>query len=187
VVPTTTESGERLTTEGVVIGTPGYIPPEQAIAAPLHPRGDIYALACVGWYLLTGQEIYARATEEEILRAHVMEPIPSLRNKVNGWLPAELEELLVRCLAKEPDERPDARNLAKALSRIEIPAEQAWTEDMAQLWWEKLSASPAASGAVTVENGGRVLVPARATTQQAQTSAERNAPTIEARPSSRNL
>ncbi len=186
-IPASTESGERLTTEGVVIGTPGYIPPEQAIAAPLHPRGDIYALACVGWYLLTGQEIYARATEEEILRAHVMEPIPTLRDKVKGWLPRELEELLFRCLAKEPDERPDARSLAKALARIEIPAEHAWTDDLAQAWWATLSASPAASGAVTVNDGGHVLVAARATTQSAPTSAERTAVTIQSRPSSRNL
>jgi len=190
-IPTlSNESGERLTTEGVVIGTPGYIPPEQAIAAPLHPRGDIYALACVAWYLLTGTEIYARSTEEEILRAHVLEKIPTLHDKVRGWLPTDLEKLLYQCLAKEPDERPDARTLARALAKIEVPAEHAWTEDMAQTWWESLTAPPPATGSVaaaTVPDGGRMLVPARATTQASPGAEQRDARTIEARPSSRNI
>jgi len=191
------ESGERLTTEGVVIGTPGYIPPEQAVAAPLHPLGDVYALACVAWFLLTGNELYPRATEEEILRAHVLEPIPPLRSKVRGWLPEELESILYRCLAKEPDQRPDARALSKVLSAIEIPPEHAWTEDMAQRWWAALTTAPSSASSVamtvagakvaaaTVPDGGRVLVPQRATTQQAPSSEQPR--TIEARPSSRNI
>ncbi len=189
-IPRTNESGERLTTEGVVIGTPGYIPPEQAIAAPLDPRGDIYALACVAWYLLTGTEIYSRATEEEILRAHVLEPIPPLRERMRGWLPYELEQLLFQCLGKRPEERPDARRLAKALAHISIPPEYAWTEDKAQSWWASLqaAAAPASAGAATKVEHGRMVVAARATTVGAATKVDKEPQrTIEARPSSRNL
>jgi serine/threonine protein kinase len=185
-VPTSTESGERLTMEGVVVGTPGYIPPEQAIAAPLDPRGDVYALACVAWYLLVGTEIFVRATEDEILRAHVSEPVPALRDNVRGWLPEELEQLLVRCLAKEPHDRPDARTLAKALAAIPVPAAYAWTEERAQVWWSSLDlgATPAAPTDTTVP--GRVLVPARATSAAAPSPNQADARTIEARPPSRN-
>jgi serine/threonine-protein kinase len=188
------ESGERLTREGVVIGTPGYIPPEQAIAGPLDPRGDIYALACVAWYLLTGSEIYPRGSEEDVLRAHVLEPVPNLRQRVQGWLPVELEQLLYQCLAKEHEQRPDARALNKALIAIPIPPEYAWTVEKAERWWAMLQASPSTSSKETLPEAGRMLVPARATTQTPHqgTRGAKPAPggearTIEARRSSRNL
>jgi tRNA A-37 threonylcarbamoyl transferase component Bud32 len=188
--PMLSESGERLTTEGVVIGTPGFIPPEQAIAAPLDPRGDVYALACVAWYLLTGAEIYPRGTEEEVLRAHVLEPIPTLDDKVRGWMPIELEKLIVRCLAKEPGQRPDARTLARELDAIVIPDEHAWTEGRAQAWWASLTqkAKVATADAITQpERAERMLVPARDATKVETPRVGGEARTIEARPSSRNI
>jgi serine/threonine protein kinase len=182
------ESGPRLTTEGVVIGTPGYIPPEQAVAAPLDPRGDLYALGCVAWYLLTGQEVYARTSEEEVLRAHVYEPIPNLRDKVQGrWLPVELERLITQCLAKKPKERPaDARSLARALAAIQIPMDEAWTDVEAQLWWSKLTRTRQAADVATE----RLLVPQRDATQADATApghAKQDARTIEARRSARTI
>jgi serine/threonine protein kinase len=156
-----TDSGDRLTSEGAVVGTPGYIPPEQAVAAPLDARGDLYALGCVAWYLLTGNEVYPRKTEEEVLRAHVYDELPSLREHVRGWLPVELERLIVRCLAKRPEQRPpDARTLARALSAIEVPPEHAWTDTEAQLWWSKLTVTRSGEHVETE----RLLVPQRVTT-----------------------
>jgi serine/threonine protein kinase len=178
------ESGPRLTTEGVVIGTPGYIPPEQAVGAPLDARGDLYALGCVAWFLLTGTEVYARKTEDEVIRAHVYDQIPNLRERVQGWLPVELERLIVQCLAKRPGDRPnDARTLARALSAIQIPLEHAWTEVEAQLWWSKHQRTRQ-SAAV---EGERLLVPQRATTQVDDHAAPPDARTIEARRSARTL
>jgi serine/threonine protein kinase len=182
-----TDSGERLTSEGAVIGTPGYIPPEQALAASIDPRGDLYALGCVAWYLLVGAEVYPRTSEDEVLRAHVYDPIPSLRERVRGWLPIELERLIVQCLAKKPEERPpDARTLARALSAIEIPDEHAWTETEAQLWWSQLKLTRQKAEA----EGERLLVPQRATTTTSIDSPNVSAPdarTVEARPSGRTL
>ncbi|HET9992848.1 MAG TPA: serine/threonine-protein kinase, partial [Kofleriaceae bacterium] len=132
-------TGERLTVEGSVIGTPGYIPPEQAVGAQLDARGDLYALGCVAWWLLTGAEVYPNVSGDDLIRTHVTEPIPELR--VRGWLPAELERLVVQCLAKEPARRPhDARALADALLAIVIPPEHAWTKAMATAWWQALKA-----------------------------------------------
>ncbi|HEX5060563.1 MAG TPA: serine/threonine-protein kinase, partial [Kofleriaceae bacterium] len=180
------ESGPRLTTEGVVIGTPGYIPPEQAVGAPLDPRGDLYALGCVAWFLLTGSEIYARTSEDEVLRAHVYDAIPNLREKVQGWLPVELERLITQCLAKQPQQRPeDARTLARMLNAIEIPMEHAWTDVEAQLWWSKHSRTKQVE-AVEAE---RLLVPNRAatTTNIDEHRAGSDARTIDARKSARTV
>jgi serine/threonine protein kinase len=164
-------TGERLTVEGSVIGTPGYIPPEQAVGAPLDARGDLYALGCVAWWLLTGSEVYPNVSGDDLIRMHVTEPIPELR--VRGWLPIALELLVVQCLAKEPARRPqDARALADALLAIEIPAEHAWTKAMATAWWKNLKAGShstpeaktvdAIAGAKSAEDGtvvGKLAAP----------------------------
>ncbi|HEX7703691.1 MAG TPA: protein kinase [Kofleriaceae bacterium] len=151
--PGTTGQTDRLTVEGSVIGTPGYIPPEQAVGAPLDARGDLYALGCVAWWLLTGGEVYPGVANDDLIRTHVNEPIPDLRAVVRSWLPAELEQLIVQCLAKRPEDRPhDARALAEALTAIAIPAEHAWSKPMAIAWWKNLHvAATSVPEAVTMD------------------------------------
>lgn len=156
--PATGQSGERLTSEGVVIGTPGYIPPEQAVGARLDARGDLYALGCVAWWLLVGEEVFPRASGDDALQAHIHEPIPMLRDKVHTWLPRELEDVIVSCLAKNPNDRPaSARHLAKALQAIEVPPEHAWTKDQAVAWWESLTPG-ATSAPETPTVAGNVVI-----------------------------
>jgi serine/threonine protein kinase len=134
---TATPSG-RLTQAGAVVGTPGYIAPEAAFASAIDARADIYALACVAWWLLTRTEVYTRGDEDEVIRAHALDPVPALRPLVAGWLPRELEELILRCLAKSPQERPaDTRALLRELRAIPIPPEHAWTDEAARAWWAK--------------------------------------------------
>ena len=131
----TTPSG-RLTAAGSVVGTPGYIAPEQAVGEAVDARADLYALGCVAWWLLAGNEIYPRPDEESAMRSHALEPIPELRPRVRGWLPIGREVLVVALLAKRPEDRPrDARAVIEALRAIEIPAHEAWTEVRAQAWW----------------------------------------------------
>ena len=147
---TTTGTGERLTAVGVVVGTPGYIPPEQAIGEKLDARGDLYALGCVAWFLLTGAEVFPGTDGDEVIHMHVTQPTPSLRDKVHGWLPPELEDLIVSCLAKQPRSRPpDARALAEALYAIDIPPEHAWTRRHASAWWASLRPAATASPDMT--------------------------------------
>lgn len=196
-------TGERLTMVGTVIGTPGYIAPEQAVGAALDSRGDLYALGCVAWWLLTGVEVFPRATEDEVIHAHVKDPVPDLRALVRGWLPPELEQLILKCLEKKPHNRPDdARSLAEALFEIEIPAEHAWTRQKKIAWWNSLDTSarstpdastapagvavqppapkaPADAGTVVMS---RVLVPKR----DEQPKASSNARTIDVRPPGRD-
>jgi serine/threonine protein kinase len=132
-------TGERLTELGSVVGTPGYIPPEQATGGSLDARGDLYALGCVAWWLLAGAEVYPDASGDDLIRIHVNDPVPDLRAAVRGWLPSELETLVTSCLAKRPEDRPhDARALANMLGAIAIPDEHAWTRVKAIAWWQSL-------------------------------------------------
>jgi serine/threonine protein kinase len=150
----------RLTQAGAVVGTPGYIPPEMAFGSPIDARADIYALACVAWWLLTGREVYTRTNEDDVIAAHAHDPVPALRPLVRGWLPDELEAVILRCLAKRPQERPDdARRLLDELRAIRIPDEHAWTDERAHAWWAQHRA--ASGGDAAPAAAERVLVPQR--------------------------
>ena len=130
-----TPSG-RLTAAGSVVGTPGYIAPEQAVGVAVDARADLYALGCVAWWLLAGNEVFPRPDEDAAIRSHALEPIPDLRARVRGWLPVGLETLVVALLAKRPEDRPaSARAVIEALRAIDVPTEHAWTETRAQMWW----------------------------------------------------
>ncbi len=125
-----------LRAEGLV-GTPTYMAPE-TIQAPhsADPRVDVYALASVGYLLMTGSTVFEAPSAVKMMVAQLEEmPVPpSLR--VRDGVPAELEALVLRCLEKDPDKRPaDGNELRVALleARLELPA---WTESDARRWWE---------------------------------------------------
>ena len=149
----------RLTQLGAMLGTPGFMAPEQIIGTPLDGRADIYALGCVAWWLLTSAEVFSRAGGEgKLHRQHMYENPPPLRPLVRGWLPDELEAVILSCLAKDANERPpDARTLAALLRAIPIPAEHAWTRDAAVAWWKKWQAPAPAPALPSGEV--QVLVP----------------------------
>ena len=129
----------KLTRMGAMLGTPGFMAPEQIMGMQLDGRADIYALGCCAWWLLAGGEVFdRRGADAKILHDHIHAPLPSLRARVRGWCPAELEEVIAACLAKEIDRRPaSARELADRLRAIEIPPEHAWTPAHAQAWWSR--------------------------------------------------
>jgi serine/threonine protein kinase len=131
------EATGKLTQLGAMLGTPGFMAPEQILGMPLDARADLYALGCCAWWLLTGREVFEReAAEARILHKHIHDPVPGLAARMPGWCPAALEAALVACLAKEPADRPrDARALAQMLRAIAIPDELAWTADHALAWW----------------------------------------------------
>ena len=153
----------KLTQAGAVVGTPGYIPPEQVTGTGGDARSDLYALGCVAWWLLTASEVFARPDEESAIRSHVSDPVPELRPRVKGWLPAELEAIVIRLLAKDPQDRPtDARELSAALRSIPIPAEHAWTDARAQAWWFAHRPRPMITAESTPLGMERLLVPQNA-------------------------
>ncbi|HEY3804970.1 MAG TPA: protein kinase [Kofleriaceae bacterium] len=154
-------SGPRLTAAGSLVGTPGYIAPEQAYGQAIDARADLYALGCVAWWLLAGNEVFPRDDDDAAIRSHAQEPVPALRPRVAGWLPAALEELVLACLAKDPAKRPhDARAMIAALRAIEIPAMHAWSDDRAGAWWTAHLPTPAAAPST---DNARTILPVRST------------------------
>jgi serine/threonine-protein kinase len=97
--------GERLSTSGLVVGTPAYMSPEQASATPdLDHRSDIYALACLLYEMLAGEPPFTGRTAQAIMARQVRERPPSLR-VVRPDVPQRVEDAIHRALAKRPEER----------------------------------------------------------------------------------
>jgi serine/threonine-protein kinase len=92
------------TEAGTVVGTAGYLAPEQARGERATPASDLYALAVVAFELLTGKRPFERESSTAEAMAHVSAPIPPASDS-NPQLPRELDDVLARGLAKEPEHR----------------------------------------------------------------------------------
>jgi serine/threonine-protein kinase len=128
----------RLTAPDHLAGTPSYMAPEAVFGtAPLDHRADIYALGCVGYWLLTGQMVFDAPTPVGILFQHAQDvPVPPSRRCELPIGPA-LEQVILDCLAKHPDQRPQsALDLARRL-RATLPPEELWTAERAERWWRR--------------------------------------------------
>ena len=125
----------EVTSANVLVGTPLYMSPE-AIGgdAALDGRSDLYALAAVGYFLLTGTPVFSAKSLVEVFahHLHTRPDPPSVRT--GDQIPEDLERLILRCLAKRPEERyDDARALQHAL---DLCAERSpWDGDLALQWW----------------------------------------------------
>ncbi len=97
---------ERISTtrDGIVKGKLSYMAPEQPDDLPVDRRADIFSAATVLWECLTGQRLFPGRTDREVLQALLHRPIPHARDVVPG-LPASLDEVLARGLARDADAR----------------------------------------------------------------------------------
>jgi hypothetical protein len=130
----------RLTQEGLVVGTPEYLAPEQAIGGTVDARGDLYALGGVGYFLLTGRPPFVRDNAVQLLLAHAHEP-PQPPRSLRREVPVDLEAVILRCLAKKPEDRPaDAAEVERALAACACAAD--WDETRAAWWWEAVAVTP---------------------------------------------
>ncbi len=138
------DDGAVLTMQGALSGTPAYMAPEQAskLETEIDGRADMYALALVGWYLLTGRDLFGRDTQMATLLAQAQDAPPSLQEDAELEVPQALEDLLRACLAKDPADRPasmaDLVTRLRELQVITDPQGDAWPEDACRAWWEKI-------------------------------------------------
>jgi serine/threonine-protein kinase len=123
-----------LTRQHAAAGTPAFMAPETALGeADVDARADIYAVGCLAYWLLTGAFVF-EGSEVQVAVAHVgAEPRrPSAR--IAREIPAELEDLVLACLAKDRNRRPaSAEELAKLLAALPLP--DVWDSEIAAAWW----------------------------------------------------
>jgi YVTN family beta-propeller protein len=100
----TQSASDRGPADGQLMGTIDYVAPEQIRGDPLDGRADQYALGCLLYECLTGKPPFAGSSDVATIFAHLEEPAPP-PSTVRPELPAELDAVLARALAKEPDER----------------------------------------------------------------------------------
>lgn len=112
-----------LTQEGAVLGTPGYMAPEQAFGGVVDERADVYAAGAILFELFAGRPVYVEEDPASVLRAHALEPVPSLASaRADLRVRPELDALVQKALAKEPVGRfRDGRTMAEALAGIRRP------------------------------------------------------------------
>ena len=130
------ESGRPLTVAGVIAGTPGYMAPEMGLGNPdVDWRVDIYALGCVGYWLLTGKPVFdSGASPMQILMDHIQKSPAPPSERTTGSIPPALDLVLLQCLSKDPNTRPQTmQELAEALTRV--PLATPWSEERARRWW----------------------------------------------------
>jgi serine/threonine protein kinase len=105
------EKGEALTQVGLFMGSPKYMSPEQIRGEAVDGRVDIYALGVIIYEMLTGKVPYDSPNSVNILMAHVHEQIPSLHElNPHVRVPAALEQIVRKCMAKNPDDRYASMN-----------------------------------------------------------------------------
>jgi hypothetical protein len=128
-----------------ILGTPAYMAPERIE----HPdsadiRSDVYALGAVGFFALTGKPPFEGESDLALAYRVVNLPAPAVSSAAPTQVPAELERLIARCLAKLPGDRPkSADEVAAELDRLLVY--MPWTNLQARAWWEACAAQKAAA------------------------------------------
>jgi len=131
-------------------GTPAYMAPEIILGeADVDRRADVYSLGCVAYYLLTGELVFEADSPMKMLMQHVQAiPVPP-SERTELPIPPELDAIVLACLEKDPDKRPQ-----NAAELLEIACEchtcEGWSQTAAKAWWERHL--PELTGPLTIED-----------------------------------
>lgn len=123
---------------GVLLGTPRYMAPEAFASSHSGPRADIYSLGCVAYYLLCGREPFSAKTDAGLAMLHLTANPDPLIGRGKGDLTLAFERIVLRCLAKAPEDRfASAAQLLRALNELDLPT---WTQANAAAFWAEVAA-----------------------------------------------
>jgi serine/threonine-protein kinase len=129
------DDATQITAEGVLTGTPAYMPPERVLGGNADERSDLYSLGCVAYWMLTGRTVFTG--EPMAVMIHHARTVPQAPSAVAGRpIPERLEQIVMACLEKTPDKRPaSAVELWRQLG--EVPLATPWTLERAESWWRE--------------------------------------------------
>jgi serine/threonine-protein kinase len=136
------DSPAAVTGQDVVLGTPLYISPEALKGAALvDARSDIYSLGAVAYYMLTAEPVFPGTSALEVCAKHMHSaPVPP-SERLGRTVPADLEAIVLRCLAKSSTDRyPTAADLERALAACAAASE--WSAERARAWWHQRGGAP---------------------------------------------
>ena len=121
--------------EGMVRGSPHWMPPELVLQHGASPRSDLYGVGCIAYWLLTGGYVFDGDDWQEQVAAHVhLEPTP-VSVRAQRPVPEDLNAIVMQLLRKDPAARPaHAADLRRALESIELPQ---WTQEEAAHCWRE--------------------------------------------------
>ena len=129
------DSSPTLTGKHVYPGTPLYMSPEQVLSPEkIGPQSDVYQIGAVGYFLITGEPVFAGKDVEHLFTQHAwVDPrYPSARS--NRAIARDFETLIMQCLQKEEEERPNGMStLIEALGSLEDAGD--WDRHKASDWW----------------------------------------------------
>ena len=111
--------GAAITMTGMVMGTPLYMPPEQAAGGSIDLRVDVYAAGCIFFEMLSGRLPYLGDNQMDLLKAHLQAPVPSLAEALGKHVVPELQAIFETAMAKKPDQRyPTASAMLGAVENL---------------------------------------------------------------------
>jgi len=110
--------GTRITKRGMIVGTPAYLPPEQALGKDSDQRSDLYSLGATLYHMATGRPPFPGDDPVKVIFSHIND-IPMKPSRINPDIDVELERVILKLLKKDPDERyQSAEALKEALQSI---------------------------------------------------------------------
>ncbi len=156
------EAGAGLTQTGLVIGTPHYMSPEQALGDPnLGPQSDLYSLGCVLFQMVTGTPPFDGESSQQVVGKHIADPPPAASD-VNPGVPRELSDVILRCLEKQPADRfQSAGEVIAALESDKQPSTMRSRASAAQKATELLVSGARTAPRTAGRPGGRTAKPRR--------------------------
>ncbi len=128
--------GETLiTAAGKLVGTPAYMAPELIAGDEVDGRADLYALGCVGYWMLTGRQVFESKNLMQMI-VHHTKTVPKRPSEISETsIPEGFDQLILACLEKEPDNRPSsADELWRMLGQIGV--DDPWPPEQAEAWWQ---------------------------------------------------
>jgi serine/threonine-protein kinase len=123
-----------LTAENTVSGTPAFLAPEQVVGGDIDGRTDVYALGCTLFWMLTGSYVFRGRSAMDTMMQHVQGAADPPSAHTEQAIPTALDNLVLACLAKAPEDRP--QNVDQVAERIAaIDWAEPWTDARAARWW----------------------------------------------------